>query len=104
DRGGEHDGGNNAMDLPYSTPIFYNVTSIGRPASKAVTFRDNAGGEYHNSIFMNYGEGIDIEYNKNSQFHSFRQFQSGNLKIENNIFYNIQSGTLPQDLLKASIK
>ncbi|MEM8524667.1 MAG: carboxypeptidase regulatory-like domain-containing protein [Bacteroidota bacterium] len=104
DKGGEHSGGDNATALPYSAPVFFNVTSIGRPASKAVLFNNNAGGEYHNSIFMNYGEGVEIEYVENSQFHSFRQFQEGNLKIENNIFFNIQSGTLPQDLLKVNFK
>lgn len=104
DRGGEHDGGDNPIDVPYAVPIFYNVTSIGRPASRAITFRDNAGGEYHNSIFMDYGEGIDIEYVQNAQFHSYRQFREGNLKIENNIFSNIQAGTLPQDLLRVNFK
>ena len=62
DRGGEHDGGTSPEDgLPYATPVIYNSTYIGNGASRAITFRDNAGGEYHNTIFHNFGKGIDIE-------------------------------------------
>jgi hypothetical protein len=62
DRGGEHDGGTSPEDgLPYATPVIYNATYIGNGASRAITFRDNAGGEYHNTLFHNFGKGIDIE-------------------------------------------
>jgi len=62
DRGGEHDGGTSPEDgLPYATPMIYNATYIGNGISRALTFRDNAGGEYHNAIFHNFGKGIDIE-------------------------------------------
>ena len=62
DRGGEHDGGTSPEDgLPYATPMLYNNTYIGNGASRAITFRDNAGGEYHNTVFHNFGKGIDIE-------------------------------------------
>jgi len=62
DRGGEHDGGTSPEDgLPYATPVIYNATYIGNGASRAITFRDNAGGEYHNTVFHNFGKGIDIE-------------------------------------------
>jgi len=62
DRGGEHDGGTSPEDgLPYATPVIYNSTYIGNGASRAITFRDNAGGEYHNTVFHNFGKGIDIE-------------------------------------------
>lgn len=62
DRGGEHDGGTSPEDgLPYATPVIYNSTYIGNGSSRAITFRDNAGGEYHNTVFHNFGKGIDIE-------------------------------------------
>ena len=62
DRGGEHDGGTDPeTGTPYAIPVFVNITSIGNPGSRTITFRDNAGGQYHNSIFINYGKGIDIE-------------------------------------------
>jgi hypothetical protein len=62
DRGGEHDGGTSPEDgTPYATPMIYNATYIGNGTSRAITFRDNAGGEYHNSVFHDFGKGIDIE-------------------------------------------
>ena len=62
DRGGEHDGGTSPEDgTPYATPVIYNSTYIGNGSSRALTFRDNAGGEYHNSVFHDFGKGIDIE-------------------------------------------
>lgn len=94
DRGGEHDGGTDPEDgLPYATPAFYNVTSVGNAGSRALTFRDNAGGEYHNSIFVGYGRGVDIEDLLDQDQDAYQQFVDGNLKLENNIFHNV-SGTL----------
>ena len=65
DRGGEHDGGTDPEDgIPYAAPVIYNATYIGRgidAGKRAITFRDNAGGWYVNSIFANWGKGIDIE-------------------------------------------
>ena len=85
DRGGEHDGGTDPeTGTPYATPIFFNVTSIGNSGSRAITFRDNAGGEYHNSIFSGYAKGVDIEFLKNQEQHSYKQFEDGNLILENN--------------------
>ncbi|BDS12089.1 carboxypeptidase-like regulatory domain-containing protein [Aureispira anguillae] len=103
DRGGEHDGGTNPETAtPYATPKFWNVTSVGSSTSKAITFRDNAGGEYHNSIFMNYGKGIDIEDLEGQDQDSYKQFQDGNLKIANSIFFNIGAGTTGLDLFTVS--
>lgn len=86
DRGGEHDGGTDPEDgTPYATPKFYNVTSWGRNTSRTITFRDNAGGEYHNSIFLNYADGIDIEDLESGQ-DSKTRLDEGDLKIMNNIF------------------
>ncbi|MFQ5445828.1 MAG: carboxypeptidase regulatory-like domain-containing protein [Saprospiraceae bacterium] len=99
DRGGEHDGGTDPeTGTPYATPVFYNVTSIGNSSSRTITFRDNAGGEYHNSIFMGYGKGVDIEDLADQNQDSYKQWQDGNLKLENNIFFNIKAGTSAADL------
>ncbi|MDT8308839.1 MAG: hypothetical protein RQ866_04865 [Bacteroidales bacterium] len=96
DRIGEHDGGPSANEFgtPYAIPTFYNVTYIGRGAGKGkrlVTFRDNAGGIYANSIFVNQDKGIDIEY-LNGSDDSYLQWQNGNLKIMNNIFFDVADG------------
>ena len=104
DRGGEHDGGTDPeTGTPYATPTFFNVTSVGNPESRAITFRDNAGGFYHNSIFVNYEKGIDIEFLKGQEQHTNVQFEDGNLKIENNVFHDIGAGTKGADLFKVTV-
>jgi len=103
DRGGEHDGGTSPETAtPYATPKFWNVTSIGNATSKAITFRDNAGGEYHNSIFSGFGKGIDVEDIPSQTQDSYKQFTDGNLSIENCIFHNIGAGTTGTDLFTVS--
>jgi len=95
DRCGEHDGGTDPETAsPYATPQIYNATYIGRGISegkRVITFRDNAGGHYANSIFANQGKGIDIELLAGEG--SFDRFQAGELTLKNNIFYNIADGT-----------
>ncbi len=104
DRLGEHDGGpsSNQLGMPYSHPVFSNVTYVGRGAAagkRVVTFRDNAGGEYHNSIFAEQAKGIDIEYREDGGGSSLGQCSysqwadEGILKVENNIFQHIADGT-----------
>ncbi len=109
DRGGEHDGGTNPEDgTPYAHPIISNVTSMGKGISegkRALTFRDNAGGEYHNSIFFNWGKGIDIE-NLASGEDSYARFENGELGFTGNCFHNTAgSGTSAgaSDLFKISM-
>lgn len=98
DRGGEHDGGTDPETAtPYATPVIYNVTYIGNGTSRAITFRDNAGGEYHNSIFYNFGKGIDIE-DLTSGEDSYSRFVNSDLKLKGNIFYEIGSGTTAYDI------
>ncbi|AFM04683.1 PDK repeat-containing protein [Bernardetia litoralis DSM 6794] len=89
DRGGEHDGGTDPEDgTPYALPQFYNITSIGNPSSRTITFRDNAGGEYHNSVFANYSKGVDIEFLASGES-SYKRFQAGDLKLMNNTFVEV---------------
>jgi len=103
DRGGEHDGGTSPeTGTPFATPQFWNVTSSGNATSKAITFRDNAGGEYHNSIFVNFGKGIDIEDLEGQDQDSYQQFIDGNLKVANSVFFNIGAGTTAKELFTVS--
>jgi len=103
DRGGEHDGGTNPEEAtPFATPVFANVTSIGNPGSRTLTFRDNAGGEYYNSIFFNYGRGIDVEDLEGQDQDSFAQFEDNNLRLECNVFWNIAAGTTGTELFTIS--
>ena len=97
DRMGEHDGGpsSNELGTPIAHPVFSNVTYVGRGASegkRTITFRDNAGGEYHNSIFASQAKGIDIEF-RGTDGGSYDRFVEGNLALANNIFFEVADGT-----------
>ena len=96
DRLGEHDGGTDPeTGTPYAIPTIFNVTYIGRGADagkRTITFRDNAGGHYLNSIFTNQTKGIDIENLADDQ-DAYKQFVDGNLTIQNNVFWNVADGT-----------
>jgi hypothetical protein len=94
DRGGEHDGGTDPETaMPYATPMISNATYVGRgiaEGKRAITFRDNAGGQYHNSIFANFGKGIDIEKLAAGE-DSYSRFSAGHLALSNNMFYDVFS-------------
>jgi len=102
DRGGEHDGGTSPEDgIPYATPTFANVTSIGKGTSagkRAITFRDNAGGFYWNSIFTEWGKGIDVE-NLTAGEDSRNRLEVGDLKFMNNLFENVGDDMLTSILV-----
>lgn len=108
DRLGEHDGGPSSNELgePFATPIFSNVTYVGRGAAegkRTITFRDNAAGEYVNSIFAGQAKGIDLEWRDDqggatagnpTGLSSYSQWKDAEiLKVENNIFQNVSDGT-----------
>jgi len=96
DRLGEHDGGTDPeTGTPFAIPTIYNATYIGRGADAAkrvITFRDNAGGHYLNSIFTDQAQGVDIENLEEAQ-DTYKQFQDGNLTLQNNVFWNVADGT-----------
>ena len=96
DRLGEHDGGTSPeTGEPYAIPTIYNVTYLGRgdgAGKRTVTFRDNAGGHYANSIFYSQQKGIDIEYLTDEC--SYTRFSNDQLTIKNNIFYQIASNPI----------
>ncbi len=102
--GGEHDGGNSPDDSePYAIPYIYNATFIGsgvnsgNSSSQILHFRDNAGGKYFNSIFMETGgKGLDIEDlesgDPNSAVQDSRKrLEAGDLVLMNNIWWKIGS-------------
>ncbi|MDZ7714620.1 MAG: hypothetical protein U5J95_00255 [Balneolaceae bacterium] len=87
-RGGEQDGGTDPEDgQPYANPINYNVTSIGGP-DQTMTYRDNSGGQYYNSIFYNYPNGVDIE-DLSSGEDSRARLENGEIIMTHNIFWNV---------------
>lgn len=100
-RMGEHDGGpsDNETGTPYSHPYIYNATYYGGMGDdgKMITFRDNAGGVYVNSIFVHQTKGVDIEYLQNDNGTmvgcSYKMFQDGLLEVKNSVFYDVVSDT-----------
>ncbi len=93
DRLGEHDGGTDPeTGIPYAIPQIYNVTYLGRgdgAGKRVITFRDNAGGHYANSIFYSQEKGIDIELLSGEC--SYTRFGADELTLKNNLFYSISS-------------
>lgn len=89
DRLAEHDGGTDPeTGTPFARPIIYNVTYFGRgedAGKRIITFRDNAGGHYANSIFYNQQKSVDIEMLTSEC--SYNRFSQGDLTIKNNIFF-----------------
>jgi hypothetical protein len=102
DRGGEHDGGTNPENgTPYATPMIYNATYVGisnTAGKRALTFRDNAGGQYHNSIFSDWGKAVDIELLSGGATNSYDRFVAGELALTGNVFWNIGSISDPAKL------
>lgn len=90
DKGSENDGGNEDCKVcrPYSIPVISNASLIGNNTNNALSFRDNAGGKFYNSIFLNYEDGIDIEY-LGTGSDSYNQWLSGNLEFKENIMMNV---------------
>ncbi|TAF33928.1 MAG: hypothetical protein EAZ57_04320 [Cytophagales bacterium] len=92
DRGSENDGGTDPEDgKPYATPMFVNATFVGNGLSdkRCITFRDNGAGEYHNSVFIDFGRGVDIELDVKAATCTFDRFNDKTLKLENNIFSKV---------------
>ncbi|MFK8054971.1 MAG: hypothetical protein AB8F78_02525 [Saprospiraceae bacterium] len=94
DRGGEHDGGTDPETAPpYATPTIANASYFGLGSAegkRALTFRDNAGGHYLNSIFKGYGKGVDIEYLGDATVEdSHNRFVAGELTFKSNILNDV---------------
>jgi len=102
---GEHDGGDNPDSAtPESTPVIFNATYVGKTAAfstgenQILEFRDNAGGNYRNSIFFQSAEGnrIEFRYDIVNSFENFSAVTNDpvlgsiqSLNINNNVFSNI---------------
>ncbi|MGM0551660.1 MAG: carboxypeptidase-like regulatory domain-containing protein [Bacteroidota bacterium] len=87
DRLGEHDGGSGDDEEaePYAKPVIYNATYVGNGNGTCITFRDNAGGTYANSIFANTNKGIEVEF-RNDKHNSYQMLTEEHLTLKNNLF------------------
>lgn len=118
-RGGEHDGGDDdETGTPYSTPVITNATYIGSGAGATVAegdnndrvfaIRDNAGGEYYNSIFTDFaGVGLNIEDIDGAEVDSRQRLEQGDLVFNNNLWWGIGNNDVasvaPQDFVATYI-
>jgi hypothetical protein len=108
-RGGEHDGNDLGAfsDAPFtSRPVITNATYIGAGknatnvggdgSNNALQIRDQAGGEYYNSIFTDFPEtAVSI----NTGDGTIDRVGAGDLFFENNAFYGFGAGSTFSDLV-----
>lgn len=103
---------------PFAQPVLANVTYIGAgtnalpsgDGNEALIFRDNTGGEYHNSIFTDFGseQGLAItieDVNSEDEFDSRKRLEAGDLVLRNNIWHGFSAGEnienyIPQDFVR----
>jgi len=101
DHSGEHDGGTTPEDgLPYAIPRFANVTYMGAGETSGslknpycFKIRDNAGGKWYNSIFVDHANaGITIEDLGAGVEDSEQRLADGDIEFENNLWYGFGDG------------
>jgi hypothetical protein len=100
----EASGGLNPVDgLPNSVPVIFNATFIGNGNTGigyCIKFDRNAGGIFANSLFINNKHGISVEVT--DMIHdSYNQWQTGNLGLFNNLFYDVAAST-PETMFELS--
>jgi hypothetical protein len=115
---GEHDGATgNEQGTPFAHPVISNATYIGSGVGSAnndndpaIKMRDNAGGEYHNSIFYGFnGGGLDVEDLSDPGLEDSRaRLEDGDIVYSNNVWYgfspdNTPETVLPQDFVRTAL-
>ncbi|MEM7035812.1 MAG: hypothetical protein AAF570_02460 [Bacteroidota bacterium] len=102
DYGGEHDGADEPVTAtPFAHSEFYNCTMVGLGqdlAWGAVVFKENAGGEYHNSIFVDYPVGAFINMTTDDE-DCWDRYNDGDIALEGNIFWNV-GGNEPDSIFR----
>jgi hypothetical protein len=113
---GEHDGATgNEQGTPFAHPVISNATYFGSGAGSpntdndpAIIMRDNAGGEYHNSIFYDFnGGGLNVEDLSDPGLEDSRaRLEGGDIVFRRNVWFgfspdNAPETVLPQDFLRA---
>jgi hypothetical protein len=108
---------------PYAKPILSNVTYLGTvdgfaagDGAEMLMFRDNSGGEYHNSIFQDYdaasgGLAITVEDVDNAgskPADSRQRLEAGDLVLANNLWSGFAAGSAladfaPQDFVQTML-
>ncbi|MEO0787519.1 MAG: T9SS type A sorting domain-containing protein [Bacteroidota bacterium] len=115
-RCGEHDGASPDGQPPFAQPNIYNATYIGvgtnatPPGGDAadnnsflVLMRDNAGGFYNNSVFLE-GNGAAIAFEDRGDTNdgdAFARLQDGDIAYNDNYFFGFGNGSSAADIFLA---
>ena len=115
-RAGEHDGASPDNQAPFAQPNVYNATYIGVGTNATVSggdaadgnrflvlMRDNAGGFYTNSIFME-GNGSAIAFedrDDTADGDAFARLEAGDIAYDDNYFFGFNAGTDASDIFIA---
>jgi hypothetical protein len=94
DKLAEHDGGSGFLET-ITRPQIFNASFIGNGSSEVhnlITFTENGGGIYANSLFVNQSKGVEIEYEPG--FSSWRLFELGDILFTGNEINGVSDGTL----------
>jgi len=76
---------------PYTQPVIYNATMVGRNAPEiphSMLFDRNGGGYVVNSVFLNQAQGLYVEFVEGSQS-SYDMLTQENLQIISNMYHDI---------------
>lgn len=81
---------------PITLPVFSNVTLIGNSGKNNLVKLDKYSGlKLFNSVLINKQQGINIEF-IDEKTDCYAQWQNGNIKIQNNLFFDIAKNNTEQ--------
>ena len=83
--------------MPYSNPLLYNQTYIGAGEATAIRLHNGAGVRLHNSLFVNFGLGIDFE--DEDPCDAWELLLFGETNIQNNRFWQIGDSSSISELI-----
>ena len=83
--------------MPYSNPLLYNQTYVGAGEATAIRLHNGAGVRLHNSLFVNFGLGIDFE--DEDPCDAWELLLFGETNIENNRFWQIGDSSSISELI-----
>jgi hypothetical protein len=83
--------------MPFSNPLLYNQTYVGRGEATAIRLHNGAGVRLHNSVFLHYGLGIDFE--DEDPCDAWELLLFGETLIQNNRFWDIGDSTAISDMI-----
>jgi hypothetical protein len=83
--------------MPYTRPELYNQTYIGRGGIPAIRLHNGGAARLHNSLFVNFSQGIDFEDYDPCDAWELLLFEE--LLLRNNRFWDIGDSTSVQDMI-----